>query len=77
MVAVETYLTDYPGTYKDVSNRPDQEKWRQAMEEETLTIKKKEVWTLAELPPGMKKIATRWVYQAKTNGAGHIEQYKA
>ena len=35
------------------------------------------VWILADLPPGCKGIGSRWVYTLKTNDKNDIERYKA
>ncbi|KAJ4722910.1 Retrovirus-related Pol polyprotein from transposon TNT 1-94 [Melia azedarach] len=53
------------------------EKWRNAMDEEIKAIVKNDTWELVSLPKGHKAIGVKWVYKAKQNSKGEIEQYKA
>ena len=39
--------------------------WVEAMQEELLQFQKLGVWTLTDLPPGWKKIGTKWVFKCK------------
>ncbi|KAJ4709756.1 Retrovirus-related Pol polyprotein from transposon TNT 1-94 [Melia azedarach] len=53
------------------------EKWRNAMDEEIKAIVKNDTWELVSLPKGHKAIGVKWVYKAKQNSKGEIERYKA
>lgn len=57
-------------TFKDIARLPkeQQERWHAAMLEELLALKKHNVYTLCDLPPGRKAIKTRWVFDIKTDG---------
>ena len=51
--------------------------WREACEDETVSIKKSKRWTLVELPAGCKAIGLKWVFKIKRNADGSISKYKA
>ncbi|KAJ4718980.1 Retrovirus-related Pol polyprotein from transposon TNT 1-94 [Melia azedarach] len=53
------------------------EKWKNAMDEEIKVIVKNDTWELVSLPKGNKVIRVKWVYKAKQNSNGEIERYKA
>ncbi|KAJ4716957.1 Retrovirus-related Pol polyprotein from transposon TNT 1-94 [Melia azedarach] len=53
------------------------EKWRNAMDEEIKAIVKNDTWELVSLPKGHKAIGVKWVYKVKQNSKGEIERYKA
>ncbi|GJW77021.1 putative ribonuclease H-like domain-containing protein [Tanacetum coccineum] len=44
--------------------------WIEAMQEELLQFKLKEVWTLVDLPNGKRPIGTKWVFRNKKNERG-------
>ncbi|GKE66254.1 retrovirus-related pol polyprotein from transposon TNT 1-94, partial [Tanacetum coccineum] len=48
-------------------------KWRQAMKEEIKSIEKNDTWELTTLPKGQKAIGVKWVYKAKKNAKGEME----
>lgn len=52
-------------------------KWRQAMDEEIMSIVKNDTWELTTLPKGQKAIGVKWVYKTKKNAKGEVEKYKA
>lgn len=77
LLSSESDVMENPTSYQDALGRSDPQKWRDAMNEEVLTIDQKEVWKLTELQKGVKVIAIRWVYQVKKDANGFIERYKA
>ena len=54
-----------------------EEKWRQAMDNEIMSIEKNKTWTLKVLPNDAKKIGVKWIYKTKFNENGEIEKHKA
>ena len=46
----------------------DQRAWRKAQFEELEALKKRNVYELADLPPGRKAIKNRWVFDLKSDG---------
>jgi len=55
---------------KDISklSAEDQRAWRKAQFEELEALKKRNVYELADLPPGCKAIKNRWVFDLKSDG---------
>nr|GEW59919.1 putative reverse transcriptase, RNA-dependent DNA polymerase, Gag-polypeptide of LTR copia-type [Tanacetum cinerariifolium] len=53
------------------------EKWRNAMQQEIKALEKNETWTLEELPEGKRPIDSKWVYKIKFKSNGEVERYKA
>ena len=54
-----------------------EEAWVEAMQEGLLQFQKQGVWTLTDLPPGRKKIGTKWVFKCKKDDRGVIVWNKA
>ncbi|KAE8681376.1 hypothetical protein F3Y22_tig00111330pilonHSYRG00435 [Hibiscus syriacus] len=52
-------------------------KWRDAMDEEIKAIEKNDTWELTSLHKGHKAIGVKWVYKPKQNAKGEIERHKA
>nr|GEW41573.1 putative reverse transcriptase, RNA-dependent DNA polymerase, Gag-polypeptide of LTR copia-type [Tanacetum cinerariifolium] len=53
------------------------EKWRNAMQQEIKALEKNETWTLEELPKGKRPIDSKWIYKTKFKSNGEVERYKA
>nr|GEW60625.1 retrovirus-related Pol polyprotein from transposon TNT 1-94 [Tanacetum cinerariifolium] len=53
------------------------EKWRNAMQQEIKALEKNMTWTLEELPEGKRPIDSKWVYKTKFKSNGEVERYKA
>ncbi|KAD6454646.1 hypothetical protein E3N88_09352 [Mikania micrantha] len=51
--------------------------WVEAMQDELLQFKRKNVWTLCPLPDGKYPIGTRWVFRNKTDDRGIVIKNKA
>ena len=68
---------DEPLTYQDVMNSPDSERWLEAMKSEMESMYQNKVWTLVDLPEGVKPIGCKWVFKKKTDMDGKIQTYKA
>ena len=66
-----------PSSMKAALESDQADLWRQAMDEEYASLLSNGTWTLAELPPGIKPIPTKWVYKLKRGSSGNIERYKA
>lgn len=53
-------------------------KWRLAMDEEIISIEKKnQTWRLVVLSTGAKKTGVKWIYKTKLNELGEVDKYKA
>ena len=53
------------------------ERWRQAMEDEIQSIEKNNTWKLTTPPKDHWEIGVKWVYKTKKNAHGEVERYKA
>jgi hypothetical protein len=66
-----------PQSFREAMNLPLADKWRDACLEEYNWHLTNGTWDLVELPPGMKAIGSKWVFQIKHNADGSIEWFKA
>ncbi|KAK8669977.1 hypothetical protein V6N13_104744 [Hibiscus sabdariffa] len=67
---------DEPKTYQEAVSSPDSEKWLEAMRSEMDSMSDNQVWTLVELPKGIKPIGCKWVFKRKTDMDGNVQTYK-
>lgn len=51
-------------------------KWKKAMEEEMLMIRKNKTWELVSTPEDRKIISVKWVFRTKLNADGSINKHK-
>ncbi|CAA7041847.1 unnamed protein product [Microthlaspi erraticum] len=70
----EITLREEPLYFKDAVQF---EVWRKAMGFEVEALEATKTWSLTELPPGKKALASKWVYRIKYNSDGSIEHHKA
>ncbi|CAL9028826.1 unnamed protein product [Prunus brigantina] len=54
-----------------------EEKWREAMDNEIMSIEKNQTWELTDLPKGKKTIGVKWVFRTKLNEKGEVDKHKA
>ena len=66
-----------PTTYKQALVSPNSDKWLEAMKSEMESMSENKVWTLVDLPNGVKPIGCKWVYKIKTDKDGNAYIYKA
>lgn len=76
-VAVAVATEADPNTLEEALNRSDADLWRQAMDEELVSLYKNKTWTLDKLPDGATAVPVKWVFKIKRDAAGNIERYKA
>jgi transposase InsO family protein len=62
-----------PRTLKEADGDPN---WVAAMEEELVSIRDNNTWSLAELPHGHRAIGLKWVYKVKRDENDNIVKYK-
>ena len=48
-----------------------------AMKKEIESLRKNDVWELADLPKGRKAVGSKWVLKIKTDAEGSVERFKA
>ena len=62
-----------PITYMDAMQRPDSEKWLEAMKSEMESMKVNDVWTLVDPPEGVKPRGCKWVFKRKRGTDEKVE----
>lgn len=72
LVAINS--NDEPSYFKQAKQ---DDKWRDAMQQEIKALKKNGTWTLQDLLEGKRAIDSKWVYKAKYKSNGEVERYKA
>ena len=66
--------TDEPSCFAQATQ---DERWREAMQQEIKALEKNKTWTLEELPEGKRAIDSKWVYKINYKSNGEVERYKA
>ena len=61
----------------DAMQRSDSNKWLEAMKSEMKPMKINDVWTLVDLPKGIKFIGCKWIFKRKRGADGNVETCKA
>ena len=57
-------------------NEIQDQRWKDAMDEEIKVIRKNDRWELKSLPKGKMTIGVRWVYNERKNTKGEVQRYK-
>ena len=60
----------------DAMQRPDSEKWLEAMKSEMKSVKVNDVWILVNPPEGVKPIGCKWIFKRKRGADRKVEIYK-
>ena len=68
---------DDPTSYYPIINDKDFGFWKEAMKSELESMYSSNVWTLVDLPQGVKPIGCKWVYKRKKGVEVKVETYKA
>ena len=55
----------------------DDPRWKAAMEDEIMALRKNKTWHLVPPRPGRNLIDCKWVYRIKKKSDGTIDRYKA
>jgi hypothetical protein len=63
-------LSKAPLSYSEAMARPDASVWRAAMDRERQSLIDMGAFEEADLPPGMKAVGLKWVYDYKTDALG-------
>lgn len=68
-----------PESWEDMLLLPinEQQKWKEAVDEEIKSLNELQTWELVQLPPGRRAIGCKWVFKVKRSGDGQIVRYKA
>jgi len=62
---VSVFDTEDPLTYAEAMDRPDSDKWLEAMRSEIQSMYDNTVWNLVVPLDGLKPIANKWVFKEK------------
>ncbi|KAJ4744919.1 Transposon Ty1-NL2 Gag-Pol polyprotein [Rhynchospora pubera] len=68
---------DEPLTIDDMKRKPDSKEWLKAMESEMQSMYDNKVWTLVDLPNGVKPVENKWIFKRKVDMDGNLTIYKA
>ncbi|KAK4835556.1 hypothetical protein QYF36_011335 [Acer negundo] len=68
---------DDPYTYKEAVEDFDSRHWQKAMQSEIQSMFDSKVWSLVDLPKGIKPIGCKWVYKRQRGMDGKLETFKA
>ncbi|KAK4850321.1 hypothetical protein QYF36_005646 [Acer negundo] len=68
---------DDPYTYKEAMEDVDSRHWQKAMQSEIESMFDNKVWSLVDLPKGIKPIGCKWVYKRKRGMDRKVETFKA
>lgn len=73
----EKHVINDPITPAEITGRPDESLWQQALQDEMNSLDENATWTLVELPAGKKPIKCRWIFKTEVDATGKLEKYKA
>ena len=77
LTAVIDETVDDPTSYRQAMGSSDANLWQKAMDAEIRSMDKNSVWTLVDLPEGVKPIGSKWIFKRKRGPDGNVETYKA
>lgn len=77
MYATEGNYDGDPVTIGEALARPDGDLWQKAIDEELMSLKENQTWTLVDLPADKKPIQCKWVFKIKKDSDGKVTKYKA
>lgn len=66
-----------PNKYNDIEMLPNAKEWKNAVEEEKLSLMENKTWESIAKPKGVKMIDSKWVFTLKTDEHGQPLKYKA
>ena len=69
--------SDEPATFAEAMMGPDSEKWVGASKSEMGSMSENQVWSLVDLPNGVKAIECKWIFKKKIDVDGNVQIYKA
>ncbi|GLI71167.1 hypothetical protein VaNZ11_016269 [Volvox africanus] len=76
-LAVVARQPEVPRTYDEAMASSASQMWKQAMDEKIASLRANQVWTLEELPKGVRALPVKWVFTIKRDVNGEIVRYKA
>ena len=64
-------------SFEEAMQSSNAKEWREAVQEEIQALEANKTWILTTLPPGMRKLRTKWVFSIKTDLEKGSTKYKA
>ncbi|KAL0445829.1 UNVERIFIED_CONTAM: Retrovirus-related Pol polyprotein from transposon TNT 1-94 [Sesamum latifolium] len=71
-VGLTSQLDNDPKTYGEAMSDIDSDKWLEAMKFKMNSMSSNQVWTLVDLPKGVKPVGCKWVYKCKLGAEGEV-----
>jgi transposase InsO family protein len=68
---------DEPATYHEAITSPFAKQWKEAMEDEMITLKDRKAYTPIKPSSKTRTVGSRWVYTIKRDAEGRIARYRA
>ncbi|KAL0281726.1 UNVERIFIED_CONTAM: Retrovirus-related Pol polyprotein from transposon TNT 1-94 [Sesamum radiatum] len=76
-MGLTSQLDNDPNTYGEAMSDIDSDKWLEPMKSEMDSMGSNEVWTLVDLPKGVRHVGCKWVYKHKLGANGEVTAFKA
>ncbi|KAL0458364.1 UNVERIFIED_CONTAM: Retrovirus-related Pol polyprotein from transposon TNT 1-94 [Sesamum latifolium] len=76
-VGLTSQLDNDPKTYGEAMSDIDSDKWLDAMKFKMDSMGPNLVWTLVDLPKGVRPVGCKWVYKCKLGADGEVTAFKA
>ncbi|KAL0411239.1 UNVERIFIED_CONTAM: Retrovirus-related Pol polyprotein from transposon TNT 1-94 [Sesamum latifolium] len=76
-VGLTSKLDNDPRTYGEAMSNIDSDKWLEAMKSEMDSMGSNQVWTLVDLPKGVRPVGCKWLYKRKLRADGEVTAFKA
>ena len=76
-MAIIDETVDDPTSYRQAMGSSDANLWQKAIDAEIGSMDKNSVWTLVDLPKGVKPIGSKWIFKRKRDTDEKLETYKA
>ena len=66
-----------PLNYDDIKNKPNSDKWYQAVTDELQALKRNQTWKLVEKPKNKNIVGCKFIFRIKRDKNGEVFKHKA
>ncbi|XP_074337413.1 uncharacterized protein LOC141674601 [Apium graveolens] len=70
-------IEEDPKTFNEAMTSRDVAFWKEAIQDEMVSIMNNNTWELSDLPSGCKALGNRWIFKRKMKVDGTIDKFKA
>ncbi|XP_074337414.1 uncharacterized protein LOC141674602 [Apium graveolens] len=70
-------IEEDPKTFNEAMTSRDIAFWKEAIQDEMVSIMNNNIWELSDLPSGCKALGNRWIFKRKMKVDGTIDKFKA